>query len=90
MRSFWLQDDAASGKDPELEIVFFGLHLKLSCEYVGTSSHGGDIDWAVIEAGRNLILSFNGSNMNDGELGSEFLRNHFCQVTLFGASTEFP
>ena len=89
-RSFWLHDDAASGKDPELEIVLFGFHLKLSCEYESATSHGGNIAWAVIEAEGHLVLPFNGCDMDDGKLRSELLRNHLGQVTLFGASTEFP
>jgi hypothetical protein len=37
-----------------------------------------------------LVLSFDGSNMDDRKLGPEFLRNHLGQVSLFWASTEFP
>jgi len=85
-----LHDNAASGKNPELEIVFLRLHLKFGGEDVSTTSHGGNIDWAVVEAGGDLVLSFDGSDVDDGELGLEFLGDHFCQVTLFGSSTEFP
>lgn len=85
-----MHDNAASGKNPELEIVLFGLHLKFGGEDVSTTSHGGNVDWAVIETCGDLVLSLDGSNMNNWELGPEFLGDHFCQVTLFGASTEFP
>jgi hypothetical protein len=85
-----LHDNAASGKDPEFEIVLFGFHLKFSCEYESTTSHGGNVAWAVIEAERDLVLSFDGSNMDDRKLGPEFLRNHLGQISLFWASTEFP
>ena len=89
-RSLRSHDNGDTCKDPALDILLLGLHLKAGAEDVSGTTLSSHVDRAVVDGDGLLVDARDRSDMDDGKDRMELLELHVDKITLFLAAAHFP
>ena len=89
-QSIITHQNAGSGQNPFVRVTVFILHVEIGSEYVGRSSHTGDVDRTTVLTDDFLIFNRYSLNEDDWQPRMDFLDFLVNQVTLLTLTSQFP